>query len=142
MEDRLLSAQRTHKFDLSKCPLLSKPGELYKRRLKTNPMFSSSHFSLNQFDLKNKPQCTVSAQTERKIPNRFNSLSKSSASDLLLNTTSEIRSSCLRFIYPNRSRFHYNHLFILEQISDIFICFTLHGGYKFMTHFDFRLFVR
>lgn len=51
--------------------------------------------------------------------------------------------SCLRNIYPNtRYERQFGNLFIIEQIADMFILFTISNGLKIMTHTEFRSFIK
>lgn len=131
MEERLISAQKTRKFenfDINKFPLLSKPGEQYKKKLKEKILFNTTLSIVNKMG-NNEMQRSSTA---------VNRLSKSYAS--MSENMKTIKS--LRNIYPNRGKMYCSHLFITEQIADIFNFFTLSNGLKTMTHSDFRNFVK
>ena len=133
MVERKQEKLNQRQFDYNKCPLLSKPGDAYIKKLNKK----SSPRSLTLFNEYNM------RQTQK------NSLVKSSSSLNMCDTFTELgdqaltKSSCLRNIYPKcRVEGQYEKFFILEAISDIFVSFTIAGGVKIMSHTDFRAFVK
>ena len=155
MGERLSFAQKkTPKFDIDKCPLLSKPGELYKRKMKMNaspnyPIFNvnrskPSTTTINEEQLKCDPEATFAPQPSETETKTMANSNASKTSELnSSNISSEKPQSCLRNIYPaSRFKLNYAPLFINEHVADIFIYFTLNSGTKHMTHADFRTFVK
>lgn len=167
IEERISFAQKPKpKFDIDKCPLLSKPGELYKRKMRMGsstsnlnyPIFqvrsSSSQSNTNNSEnsnTKNSASGTISEEPSDELKTsheNVNTLAKGDKTELTPSNQSEEgqdeqQSSCLRNIYPStRFKSNYSHLFITEHIADIFIYFTLSSGVKYMGHSDFRHFVK
>ncbi len=157
MIERLNQQLIKKKFDYSKCPLLSKPGEQYIKKLnnKTSPrslsLFNefhnlrstSSSIFYTSFTSMSKINITLNSSTNSDNNNNSNC-------SVISNRSAE--KSCLREIYPyhkstaersdNLEKNQYNKFFILESIADIFIYFTLGSNVKLMNHTDFRAFVR
>ena len=130
MEERLISAQKTRKFenfDINKFPLLSKPGEQYKKRFKEKNIFSTTLSIVNKLGNNEIQRASTAYRSSKNYANMSENMRT-------------IKS--LRNIYPNRGKINYNHLFTAEQIADIFNYFTLSNGLKTMTHSDFRDFVK
>ena len=127
-------AQRSCKFDINRFPLLSKPGDQYKKKLKEN-ISNSLSFS---------NQKLMSCSTTNFVLERKNEIMQSVKTSFLNeNDNSKATKSCLRNIYPKyNNKLTYNHLFVLQQISDIFIYLTLTSGLKTMTHSCFRHFIK
>ena len=171
MEERISFAQKPKpKFDIDKCPLLSKPGELYKRKMRMGSSTSNLNYpifqvrsSSSQSNTHNSETSSTNSKTaapvaiseepsdELKTSNEnLNSVAKgdqaSSSSPYQQSEEGgqeEQQPSCLRNIYPStRFKSNYSHLFITEHIADIFIYFTLNSGVKYMSHHDFRHFVK
>jgi magnesium-transporting ATPase (P-type) len=127
-------AQRSCKFDINRFPLLSKPGDQYKKKLKENISNSLS------FSNQKLMSCSTANFIIEKKNEMIQSLKNSFLND---NENSKQVKSCLRNIYPkNNNKSNYSHLFILQQISEIFIYLTLATGLKTMTHSCFRVFIK
>ena len=127
------AAQRSCKFDINRFPLLSKPGDQYKKKLKEN--ISNSLSCSNQKSISNS---SVNFALEKTNDSFKNSSSLFSSSEI-----SKANKSCLRNIYPkSNTKINYSDLFILQQISDIFVFLTLSTGLKTMSHPCFRLFIK
>lgn len=179
MEQRIISAKLVQKFNFEKFPLLSKPGELYKKKLKLNSGTPSTVANSAVKQPPNNNSASPSTVYNHFGPtsnntssysyynNNYNSNNNSQSSSLTnLNSTSKLSlaksnsefdfkspsqiinqsfssRSCLRNIYSAQmNKPQYNHLFVQENIADLFIFFTLYNGTKLMSHSDFRLFVR
>ena len=148
------------KFDIDKCPLLSKPGELYKRKMRLGSSTSNLNYPI--FQTRSSSSQSNTNNSDNSLSTTGNSNNKNSASTATINEepSDEIKTSnenvaksaeaaveqapsCLRNIYPStRFKSNYSHLFITEHIADIFIYFTLNSGVKYMGHHDFRHFVK
>lgn len=135
MEQRLQSAKRVPKFDLNKCPLLSKPSENYKITYNLNIKHTSSTLALLNQEFKSEiNQLRPSMCPYQSMSNLANT------SKLILNRKNK---SCLRNIYPNtRYEKQYEHLFLNESISDLFISFASCNNLKLMFHADYRRFIQ
>lgn len=150
MEQRLQSAKKIRILDMEKCPLLSKPGEMYMKSKQTvkpkqqqgeKPLLDSSLTSNSWMSTKNN----LESHSNLTI----------SSSNSHINTSSNNRSKpLLRIIYPSSS-YHqqsskssnkmssgYDRLKVVEHIADIFMCFTLFARSKFLSHFGFRSFIK
>jgi hypothetical protein len=125
-------------FDLNKCPLLSRPGEAYLRSKLNN----NSSSNASEAESRTRAAASNTNTNECNVSNA-NSLA----------TAAKSNRSCLRPIYPSSSRQRaYERLFLLEQIADLFIRFTLLSsigdagkascGNKCMSHVDFKHFTR
>ncbi|CAF0831238.1 unnamed protein product [Brachionus calyciflorus] len=133
IEQRSLSSIQSKKINFNKMPLLSKPSESYIKKLKAS--------TSNTPDLKsNLNQTESSGSTTSILTSNF---MNSSSTIISSNNSSSKTSQCLRNIFPNNNlRRQYNHLFIQDNIADLFIFFTMYNNYKLMTHGEFRLFVK
>jgi hypothetical protein len=127
IEQRLLSAKKVVKLDIDKCPLLTKPSELYMKNVGLNNT------------------TTMTTTTNKFVKNNVATLSKlNPAPPKITNGSSRRTTSLLRLIYANTTtnRYCYEHLKILEHVADIFMCFSLFDRSKLMTHFAFRSFIK
>lgn len=130
IEQRLLSAKKVVKLDIDKCPLLTKPSELYMKNVGLNST------------------TTMTTTTNKLVKNNVVTLSKLNQAPPKTTNGSSRRttatSSLLRLIYANTTtnRHCYEHLKILEHVADIFMCFSLFDRSKLMTHFAFRTFIK
>lgn len=128
IEQRIMSAKRKIKLDMDKCPLLSKPSELYKKsKLKLETM-SDSQLINNTCDIKT---------LNYSLNNETDSYDLKST-----HKSNHGHSPGLRLIYPSNKVYLYRHLYLQEHIADIFLCFTLFDRSKYMNHFQFRNFIR
>lgn len=117
-----MSSKKKQVFSFDKIPLLSKPSESYIKKLKLNS--AGSEVRLSKIST---PETTSS------IHSSLGSYSTDSSSS----------TSCLRNIFPNNNlRNVYNHLYVQENIADLFLFFTLYNESKMMTHTEFRLFIK
>lgn len=138
--------EKKKKFDYSKCPLLSKPGEQYIKKL--NKMTSPRSLTLfNEFNhLRSTSTGLLYSATSTSIAmSKRSDTLKLSENNLATSNTERgtERKRCLRSIYPKtRIQDQYEKFFILEAIADIFVSFTLENGVKLMSHADFRSFVK
>ena len=151
MVERYQQKQSFRKFDYNRCPLLSKPGEQYIKKLSNKKASPRSLNLFNEFSQVRSSSSSHLHQSSISNSAQFNKSTCSFASsDSLLisqNLTSQSQSktekSCLRNIYPNvRNEDQYENFFILNAISEMFINFTVSNGVKIMTHSDFRSFVK
>jgi hypothetical protein len=130
IEERILISQRNAKFDFNKCPLLSKPSELYIRRLKSpSPSLQFQQIESDESSFELKKQNKLDGPLTNSNSNTFWPL------------------SCLRLIYSNdlengMALVEYQKLHLNKHIADIFIHFTIENGLKLMTHSNFRLFAK
>ena len=136
----MMSAKNQIKFDINKFPLLSSPSEMYKAKLLKN---KSTAQITNPFNSSTNP--TLTSLSSFDGPSTKSSLSYLSESNSNKSKKSITKKSCLRAIYPqannkNISKF-YDH-FIVDQIADIFLYFTLTNASKSMTHSNFRSFIK
>jgi len=140
IEQRQESAKKTWQFDIDKCPLLSKPGELYKRKLKqSNCLRNDTSLLLPEKRILSMSDLTLKSQTSQKNePLEW----KQSNGNLATVSKENQTASCLRNIYPNRNKLHYSYLLLLEHIADLFIYFSLPSANRNMQHADFRSFIK
>ncbi len=154
MIERLNQQLLKKKFDYNKCPLLSKPGEQYIKKLnnKTSPRSLSLFNEFHNLRSVSSSMLYSSSSCMSKVNSSFNT-STNSENSVTPNGTSV--KSCLREIYPlkattattggvgkNSAGNQYEKYFILEAIADIFIGFTIGTDVKIMSHADFRAFVK
>lgn len=132
LEQRLLSAKKIRMLDIEKCPLLSKPGDMYLK---------------NKIRQKLVPSKEDNVGLNVPSKNSFNLDTTPSQSSFSISSKAMNRSagSTLRVIYPQtggKNSHSYERLKMLEHVADIFMCFTLFVRSKFMNHFCFRSFIR
>lgn len=129
IEERLKSAKKSCKIDLNKCPLLSKPSDQFSKNYRLNQSKSSTSMDLRPFYI-------INSQSLVNTSFNFGSTPQ-------MNSSTRKGKSCLRNIFPmTRYDRQFDHLFVFEQISDLFISFSIYNGFKLMTHSDFRSFIR
>ena len=103
---------------------------MYKKKIKEN----SKSYSFTKFASSNtKLDIEKTEDQEQMLKNNF----------IKIDESFKQNKTCLRSIYPRSSaKSNYGHIFILQQISDIFIYLTLDSGLKTMSHSCFRLFIK
>ena len=133
MEEKSLMKFQTCRFDIDKCPLLSKPGELYIQKLNRK----NSPRSFNLFIEYNNPRSSIKSQSFSETNLIMQEGAKSQS------RVNRAPKSCLRNIYPKtRYENQFDNLLALESIADIFIHFTLSNEIKIMCHSNFRALVK
>lgn len=156
IEQRLLSAKKIRSLDMDKCPLLSKPGEMYlrsrnlfKKQSTIGGSATSNHltdlFASSTSWLKNSSTFNlVSSLTSTQSSNLNIYKSSEKASTTSTTSITKPSTSPLRLIYPQQKpkSSGYDRIQLVEHISDIFMCFTLFSRSKFMSHSGFRSFVK
>ncbi len=146
LNDRMMSAQTHIKFDLDKCPLLSYPSESYKKTKLTKLKASGTDKQLVDSSITNTSQGLFDFLNSKSVLMNTNDQENVNKSAKLRQAK---KSSCLRLIYSQNNEINnnlsmkkmYDH-FTLDQIADIFLNFTLFGSFKYMSHSNFRLFVK
>jgi hypothetical protein len=141
IEQRQETAKKTWQFDIDKCPLLSKPGELYKRKLKQSNCLRNDALLLPEKRILSMSELTLKSQTSQKGESIVDE-HKMSNENLAIKSNEHQAASCLRNIYPNRNKLHYSYLFLIEHIADLFIYFSLSSANRNMQHADFRSFIK
>jgi hypothetical protein len=152
-----LSKKRLRKIDIDRCPLLSKPSDSYKRKMKVGANFSSD----NNINRRDQPVLNLedsaspasgASQLENSSANFGHSENNFAQNN---NKTVKNKSSMhsenvkkekplLRNIYKfdSKSSTRYEHLYLEEHIADLFIALTISKSSKFMNHHEFQTFAK